>query len=88
MSLKSLLFLIAACTVFHFPALLSEKGKYLPENFRIRVVPSLSTLKLIQDSPADYHSQTDALVVGDPDVGTKVIYRGSDQERLLPIAWR
>ena len=68
-----------------FPALLSEKGKYLPENFRIRVVPSLSTLKLIQDSPADYHSQTDALVVGDPDVGTKVIYRGSIKKDFYPL---
>ena len=62
-----------------FPALLNERGKYLSENFRIRVVPSLSTLKLIQDSPADYHSQTDALVVGDPAVGKKVIYRGSEK---------
>ena len=46
-----------------FPALLNERGKYLSENFRIRVVHSLSTLKLIQDSPANFHSQTDALVV-------------------------
>ena len=58
-----------------FPALLDGKGKYLTETFRILVIPSLTTLKLIQDSPADYHSQTDALVVGDPDVG-EVIYRG------------
>ena len=45
------------------------------------MVPSLTTLKLIQDSPADYHSQTGALVVGDPNVG-KVIYRGSLNEKL------
>ena len=68
-----------------FPALLNERGKYLSENFRIRVVPSLSTLKLIQDSPADYHSQTDALVVGDPDVGGKVIYRGSEKRDFYPL---
>ena len=68
-----------------FPALLSERGKYLSENFRIRVVPSLSTLKLIQDSPADYHSQTGALVVGDPDVGTKVIYGGSFNRNFVPL---
>ena len=37
------------------------------------IYPSLTTLKLIQGSPADYHSQTGALVVGDPDVG-EVIY--------------
>ena len=52
-----------------FPALLAEGGKYLSETFRIRIAPSLATLKLIQDSPADYHSQTGALIVGDPDVG-------------------
>ena len=68
-----------------FPALLNERGKYLSENFRIRVVPSLSTLKLIQDSPADYHSQTDALVVGDPAVGKKVIYRGSEKRDFYPL---
>ena len=51
-------------------------GEYLSETFRIRFVPSLSTLKLIQDSPADYHSQTGALVVGDPKVG-EVHYKGS-----------
>ena len=68
-----------------FPALLNERGKYLSENFRIRVVPSLSTLKLIQDSPAEYHSQTDALVVGDPDVGKKVIYRGNVKKDFFPL---
>ena len=68
-----------------FPALLDERGKFLSENFRIRVVPSLSTLKLIQDSPVDYHSQTGALVVGDPKVGTKVIYRGSEKRNFYPL---
>ena len=67
-----------------FAALLSESGKYLSERFRIRVVPSLSTLKLIQDSPADYHCQTDALVVGDPDVGM-VIYRKKINQKFVPL---
>ena len=58
-----------------FPALMDERGRYLSETFRIRIVPSLTTLKLIQDSPADYHSQTGALIVGDPNVGT-VYYKG------------
>ena len=60
-----------------FPALTDERGKYLSQTFRIRIVPSLTTLKLIQDSPADYHSQTGALIVGDPDVGT-VYYKGKE----------
>ena len=58
-----------------FPALLDDSGKYLAETFRIRIVPSLTTLKCIQESPADYHSQTGALIVGDPDVG-EVIWKG------------
>ena len=41
----------------------------LSENLRIRLIPSLTTLKLIQDSPANYHSETEALIVGDPTVG-------------------
>ena len=58
-----------------FAALKDEGGKYLSESFRIRIVPSLSTLKLIQESPADYHSQTGTLIVGDPEVG-EVLYKG------------
>ena len=58
-------------------------GKYLSEAFRIRFVPSLTTLKLIQDSPPDYHSQTGALVVGDPKVG-EVLYKGSSLD-ITPL---
>ena len=61
-----------------FAALKDERGKYLSESFRIRIVPSLATLKLIQDSPVDYHSQTGALIVGDPEVG-EVLYKGDLQ---------
>ena len=50
-------------------------GKYLSEKYRIRIIPSLTTLRLIQECPADYHSPTGALVVGDPTVG-KVHYNG------------
>ena len=58
-----------------FAALEDESGKCLSESYRIRIVPSLTTLKLIQDSPPDYHSQTGVLIVGDPDVGD-VLYKG------------
>ena len=59
-----------------FSALMDEGGRYLSETFRIRIVPSLTTLKLIKDSTPDYHSQTGALIVGDPDVGW-VHYKGT-----------
>lgn len=52
-----------------FSALQDSCGRYLSEIVRIRLTPSLTTLKLIQDSPADYHCQTGALIVGDPKVG-------------------
>ena len=59
-----------------FAALRDESaGKYLSETYRIRIVPSLTTLQLIHDCPADYHSETGALVVGDPTVG-QVYYDG------------
>ncbi|XP_058969803.2 tetratricopeptide repeat protein 28-like [Pocillopora verrucosa] len=64
-----------------FAALRDEQaGKYLSEKYRIRIVPSLTTIRLIQECPADYHSQTGGLVVGDPTVG-KVQYNG----RLIDI---
>ena len=68
-------------TLFEVPfaALKDKKGKLLSESFRIRIVPSLTTLQLIQDSPVDYHSQTGALIVGDPHVG-EVLFKG---KRLL-----
>ena len=52
-----------------FSALPDEKGKCFSENYWVRLAPSLTTLKLIHDSPSYYHSQTGALIVGNPDVG-------------------
>ena len=49
-----------------FPALLNESEKYLSETYRICIVPSrFVDSKQIQDSPADHHSQTGSLIVGD-----------------------
>ena len=41
-------------------------SRYLSESTRIRILPSLTTLKLIKDSPEDYHMKDGALLVGDP----------------------
>ena len=40
----------------------------LTESVRITTVPSLIALKLIRESPKDFHSNTGALLVGDPSV--------------------
>ena len=66
-----------------YAAFMDLKSKYLCETFRIRLVPSLSSLRLIQNCPADWHSKTGALLVGDPWV-QEVVYEGM---RLEQLAW-
>ncbi|PFX22767.1 Tetratricopeptide repeat protein 28 [Stylophora pistillata] len=63
-----------------FAALADEGGKYLSETCKIRMVSSLTTLKYVQNSPPDYHIQTGALIVGDPEVGA-VIYK--EKRRII-----
>ena len=52
---------LAPCAAF-----VDEASRYLCESFRIRMIPSLTSLKLISNSPEDYHSEAGALLVGDP----------------------
>ena len=49
-----------------YAAFIDLESKYLCETFRIRLLPSLSSLRLIQNCPTDWHSKTGALLVGDP----------------------
>ena len=49
-----------------FAAFLDEASRYLSESFRIRIVPSLTSLKLFEDCAESYHSKTGVLLVGDP----------------------
>ena len=66
-----------------YAAFMDLKSKYLCETFRIRLLPSLSSLRLIQNCPADWHSKTGALLVGDPWV-QEVVYEGM---RLGQLEW-
>ena len=66
-----------------FAALHDERNRYLSETFKIRIVPSLTTLKLILDSPAGSHSETGALIVGEPRV-TDVYFKG-ESRYLCPL---
>ena len=52
-----------------FSALLDSSGNFFSQAYRVRLVPSLTTLKLILDSPKNFHIQAGALIVGDPQVG-------------------
>ena len=67
-----------------FAALLNPFSKYLCESFRVRVIPSITSLKMIADCP-EYHSGLGALVVGDPDV-TEVTNSHGDQLEPLTFA--
>ena len=58
-----------------YAAFMDFKSKYLCDTFRIRLLPSLSSLRLIQNCPADWHNKTGALLVGDPWV-QEVVYKG------------
>ena len=49
-----------------YAAFMDPNSRYLSESFRIRFIPSLFSLKLILDCPADYHAKNGALLVGDP----------------------
>ena len=64
-----------------YAAFMDLTSKYLCETFRIRLLPSISTLRLIQNCPADWHSKTGALLVGDPWV-QEVVYEGMTLEQL------
>ena len=49
-----------------YAAFMDSNSKYLSESFRIRVIPSLNSLKLIKDCSPDYHQKSGSLLVGDP----------------------
>ena len=66
-----------------FAALQDGENRYLSDSFRIRIVPSLRTLKLILDSPVDYHSETGALIVGEPRV--RDVYFKGVLRNLCPL---
>ena len=59
-----------------FAALRDPNTKlYLSDTKRVRLVPSLTTLRVLQESPADHHNKIGALIVGNPAV-EEVIVKG------------
>ena len=66
-----------------YAAFMDLNSKYLCETLRIRLLPSLSSLRLVKNCPADWHSKTGALLVGDPYV-QEVRYEGA---RLPQLKW-
>ena len=60
--------------------------KYLFESFRIRVIPSLTSLKLLAACPeAEYHNRRGALLVGDPSLEEVTDENGKEIFKKLPF---
>ena len=53
-----------------YAALVDQKSRYLSETLRIRLAPSLTSLRLLIDCPEERHSTSGALLVGDPLIET------------------
>lgn len=49
-----------------YAALVDQHSKYLSETLKIRLVPTLTSIKLMAECPVEYHSKSGALLVGDP----------------------
>ena len=58
-----------------FAALKDKNGTFLSETKRIRIGPSLTTLKLLKECPAKWHCKKGDLIVGGP-IAVEVRYRG------------
>ena len=65
-----------------FGALQDTESRFLCESFSIRVIPSLTCLKMILDAPTDHHCKRGALVVGDPWVKEVVTDEGRKLHQL------
>jgi len=68
-----------------YAAFIDPNSKCLCESFRIRLIPSLTSLKLITTCPVHCHSKTGALLVGDPWV-QEVIHDEGQRLQQLPCA--
>ena len=66
-----------------YAAFLDDKFKYLSESIKIRILPSLTTLKLIGNFRQDYHRSSGVLLVGDPCV--REITNQQGKPILLPL---
>ena len=69
-----------------FAAFVDGNSRYLSESVRIRVIPSLTSLKLIADCPEDYHTKSGALLVGDPCLEEVTTIFGKPKLEQLPCA--
>ena len=62
-----------------YAALLDQNSRYLSERLRIRLAPSLTSLRLLAECPEDRHSTSGVLLVGDPWIETVRLKSGEKQ---------
>ena len=72
------------CLAF-YGAFMDSNQKYLVESYKIRILPSLNSWRLIANCPEDYHCKTGALLVGDPCL-EKIPKKGRRRLQQLPCA--
>ena len=69
-----------------YAAFLDDQLKYLSGSVRIRILPSLTSLRLIAGSSKDYHRSSGVLLVGDPCVKEVTNEQGESILSPLPFA--
>ncbi|XP_066025649.1 tetratricopeptide repeat protein 28-like [Pocillopora verrucosa] len=69
-----------------FAAFLDSESKYLSESMRLRFLPSLMSMKLINASPVEYHQKSGALLVGNPCLEDFTTFFGENKFEPLPCA--
>ena len=69
-----------------FAAFLDSESKYLSESMRLRFLPSLMCMKLINASPVEYHLKSGALLVGNPCLEDFTTFFGENKFEPLPCA--
>ena len=65
-----------------YAALLDQNFRYLSETLRIRLAPSLTSLRLLSECPKERHCTSGALLVGDPWIETVPPFKGKKRQPL------
>ena len=68
-----------------YAALLDQNSRYLSETLRIRLAPSLTSLRLLAECPEERHSTSGALLVGDPWIETVRLKSGEQLKRYFQL---
>ena len=65
-----------------YAALLDQNSRYLSETMRIRLSPSLTSLRLLSECPEERHCTDGALLVGNPWIETVPPFKGKKRQQL------